>query len=369
MAGDLFTDPVQLFGFSFIIITMIIQLMLALKVYRNYLMNRSKPTLSFSLTFCSWGLALMFLALERVALSEVGIRDFGITVAYVALVFSAIAVVFLDLFAFYATFPNSVKKLIVIPIILIIIYLFGVFYSINQVKISLPPSSEIIFPPYVDIFMFFTIVPLFFIPIIILAYYSHTMRSRSPPHANRAIWLAIAIFLVILSYIPEILGPADLINYLRCFYTIATIIFYFCFTKFIELRWAQKIRQLYICLVDKGTCLYDYSFKKEESMEGSLVTGFIAGIYSLVQEITHTQKRLKVIDVEDIKIVLERGNKILGILLTEENYTILRTKLRRLIEIFEVEFENELAAFSGRVDVFKRTEKFIDRIFTYKEIF
>ena len=54
MAGNFFTDPIQLFGFTFIIVTMSIQLILALKVYRDYLMNRLKPTLAFSLTFTAF---------------------------------------------------------------------------------------------------------------------------------------------------------------------------------------------------------------------------------------------------------------------------------------------------------------------------
>jgi len=279
---------------------------------------------------------------------------------------SALAILFLDLFAFYATFPNQVKKLMIPSMILVFIYLFGVFFS----KINIGPDSEIIFESFVDIVMLITVLPLFLIPIITLVYYSYTMKSRSPPHARRSAWLAIAIFLVILSYIPEILGPAALINYLRGFYTMAVIIFYFCFTRFIDIRWVQKIHHLYICIADKGTCLYDHPFIEEEVMECSLVTGFIAGISSLIQEITRTQKRLKIIDMEDIKIVLEQSNKnIFGILMTEEDHKILRIKLRRLLEVFETEFESELIDFSGRIDAFKRTKKIVDRIFVYKEVF
>jgi hypothetical protein len=372
MAGNIFTDPIQLFGFTFIIITMLIQLILALKVYRDYLMNRSKPTLAFSLTFAAWGFALIFLGLERFTLTVFAGNGFwhliGISFAYIALVCSALALVFLDLFAFYATFPNQAKRLILISISLASIYLAGLFFAVGEVTTP-GPDFELIYPPYIESIMIVTVLPLFVIPIIILIYYSHTMKIHSPPHARRAIWLAIAIFLVILSYVPEILGPAALINILRGFYTIAAIIFYICFTRFIELRWAQKIHHLYLCLADKGTCLYDHSFKEEEPIDCSIVTGFISGISSLIQEITHTQKRLKDINIEDIKILLEQGNKnIMAILLTEENYKILRMKMRRLLEIFEHEFETELATFSGRIDPFERTKKFVERIFTYKEI-
>jgi len=48
MAGNIFSDPIQLFGFTFIILTMLIQLILALKVYRDYQINRSKPTLALA---------------------------------------------------------------------------------------------------------------------------------------------------------------------------------------------------------------------------------------------------------------------------------------------------------------------------------
>ena len=324
------------------------------------------------MTFASWGFALIFLGLERFALTvfvdDVFWHPLGIIFAYIALVFSTLALVFLDLFSFYATFPNQVKRLIIISISLSAIYLAGLFSAVWMVETP-GPGHEIIFPPYIDIIMLLTVLPLFVIPIIILLYYSYTMRIHSPPHARRAAWLAIAIFLVILSYVPEVLGPAELINILRAFYTIAAIIFYICFTRFIELRWAQKIHHLYLCLADKGTCLYDHSFMEEEPIDCSIVTGFISGISSLIQEITHARKRLKDINIEDIKILLEDGNKnIMGILLTEENYKILRIKMRKLLEIFEREFETELESFSGCIDPFKRTKKIVDRIFSYSEI-
>jgi hypothetical protein len=95
----------------------------------------------------------------------------------------------------------------------------------------------------------------------------------------------------------------------------------------------------------------------------------ILRLASNIRKITHARKRLKDINIEDIKILLEDGNKnTMGILLTEENYKILRTKMRKLLEIFEREFETELESFSGCIDPFKRTKKIVDRIFSYSEI-
>lgn len=165
MEGYLFTDPIQLLGFSFIIVAAVIQLILALKVYRDYFLYKSKPTLAFSLTFFAWSFALIFLALERVSLSFFQDTFFGYPFTRIAVVFSILAILFLDLFAFYATFPKQVKKLIIPLIILAFIYLFGIFYS--QIKHT-DPDWEAVFPPYMDIIMFATVLPLFLIPIITL---------------------------------------------------------------------------------------------------------------------------------------------------------------------------------------------------------
>ncbi|NVM30261.1 MAG: hypothetical protein HWN65_15560 [Candidatus Helarchaeota archaeon] len=370
MIGYLFSDPVQILGFCFIILTFIVQFLLGQKLYRDYLGNKSRTTLMFSLTFLFWGSALFFLALERLLISGIEDDPTVILFAYIAVIFSVVAILFMDLFASHLTFPKHVKKLMFIPIVLSIIFLTLLLIFTETHLYA--PFYEIEFPHTVRTAMLFTIFPLYLFPIGVLAYYSYRMKSRSPPHAKRSAWVAVGLVFVILTYMFEVIGSHETINYLRGMYVIATIIFYICFTWFMELQWPQKIRHVYLLLAHKGFCLFDNCFKPGESknLSPNLVSGFIAGISSLVQEITQTDKKLKVIDVEDIKIILEHGNRnVIGVLMTEENFKILRNKLKKLVEGFESQFAEALADFSGNISQFERTKEIVDGIFTYEEVF
>ncbi len=368
-------DALQLVGLIFIFITMSLLFYLAQKVYHQYRRNKSKATLAFCLTFISWGSALLFLGLERIFLLLYSIDNtnslynlMGISSAILALIFSIGAVLILDLFASIIAFPKHLKKLIIVPIVLALIFLIGLLITDN---VQVDAYFEITFPHYVRTSMLFTIFPIFLFPLMVLAYYIYLMKSKSSPHATRAAWVALAIFLVILTYVCEVIGPPETINYLRSLYVLAAIIFYISFTRFIELQWPEKIHRLYFCISD-GICLYDHSFKQDKSSDisSSLVTGFITGVISLVQEITQTKKYLKVIDVEDIKILLEYGqHNLIAILVSEESYKIIRNKLKKTVQEFEIRFATELSAFKGIINEFQNAKEIVNKIFSYEEKF
>ena len=366
--GDLISEPIQLLGLGFILLTFVTQMVLGVKLYRTYRENKSRTTLTFSLTFISWGLALIFLTLERILITEIGLDDPGIVFAYAALISSIFAVLALDTFASYATFPKHVKKLMIIPVILAIWFLITIFWDERATVLSM----EIEFQPLTRITMFFTLVPLFIYPIAVISYYTFTMWFKSRPHAKRAALVTIAIICVNLIYFYEVIGDREayFINPLRGLYVIATILFFISFTRLYELKWPEKIRHLYISHATKGLCLYEHSFVGKKRMESNIVTGFITGLTMLVQEITQSNKKLKVVDVEDVKILLEHGKKnIIGILMTEENLKTLHNKLREIVDRFESEFDAELTDFTGSVNEFEKTKELVEQIFAYKDIF
>ena len=72
-------------------------------------------------------------------------------------------------------------------------------------------------------------------------------------------------------------------------------------------------------------------------------------------------------DQGDTKIILEYGTFIIGVLITEENFGILRKKLKKLVEKFELHFKDSLQDFSGSLNEFEGTKELIDEIFSYKK--
>ncbi|MFX1450835.1 MAG: hypothetical protein ACFFCM_08335 [Promethearchaeota archaeon] len=129
-----------------------------------------------------------------------------------------------------------------------------------------------------------------------------------------------------------------------------------------ELNWRKRIHHIYFYTSDGG-CIYDHSFKVEEEISANLVAGGLTGVDALVQEVTQTETKIKIIEKEDMTILLEHGRYISAALVTEESLLTLRNKLKQSIQEVENFFKEELATFSGNITPFKKIEKFIQKIF------
>ncbi len=129
-----------------------------------------------------------------------------------------------------------------------------------------------------------------------------------------------------------------------------------------ELNWAKRIHHIYF-LLPNGVCIYDQSFKKEKEIEPHLVTGSLAGISSLIQELTQNKTKIKIVEQEEMTILLEHGENLSVALITEENLITLQNKLTQLINDVEDFYQEELVAFSGDISVFSKIGKFIQKIF------
>ncbi|NVM28555.1 MAG: hypothetical protein HWN65_06905 [Candidatus Helarchaeota archaeon] len=147
------------------------------------------------------------------------------------------------------------------------------------------------------------------------------------------------------------------------------IILYVLVKRVIELEWPNKIHHLFIIHSRGGINLYDYSFTAKDTAESDLVAASISGITGILQEITKSKRKLKLLDSVDVKIILEYGSYIIGALITEENYGILRKKLHTLITLFELKHADHLKQFSGSLRIYKGSKELIEDVFSPKDIY
>ena len=70
-----------------------------------------------------------------------------------------------------------------------------------------------------------------------------------------------------------------------------------------ELEWYRTLKHLYI-IHENGICMYDCPFQASET-DSQLVSGGISGIMAIIQELTESKTRLKIIRQEDMNILLE----------------------------------------------------------------
>ncbi len=129
-----------------------------------------------------------------------------------------------------------------------------------------------------------------------------------------------------------------------------------------EISWFDRIHHIYF-FIPGGICIFDQSFKAERRMEPQLVSGSLTGISMLIQELTLNRTKVKIVEQEEMTILLEHGRFMSIALITEEKLITLQNKLKQLIEEVEDFFQEELESFSGNLNVFSKIGKFIEKIF------
>lgn len=131
-----------------------------------------------------------------------------------------------------------------------------------------------------------------------------------------------------------------------------------------EIEWKTSLQEFFCITSTNGICIYHYNFLEESNIDPQLFAGGISGVCSLVQEMTQSQKRTKVIDQEDKTLLLEFGDYITCVLLCTSNLHILRNKLKEIIQEIEFLFKDELVHWTGKIDIFNPIGKLIKRYFT-----
>jgi hypothetical protein len=123
-----------------------------------------------------------------------------------------------------------------------------------------------------------------------------------------------------------------------------------------EFDWPQKIRYLNV-IHQKGLSIGHYNFVQQDeersmTMDDLLMAGGLTSISQLVSELIKSEKQLDFVDHGDVKLLFDYGKYLINVLVVDEPLVILRTKLRKFTEQFELIYEDNLAAWNGDVDQF-----------------
>ena len=83
----------------------------------------------------------------------------------------------------------------------------------------------------------------------------------------------------------------------------------------------------------------------------------------MIQELTQTQTKIKIIEQEDMSILLEHGKYVSAALISEDNLITLRTKLIESIRKIEDFYENIFEHYEGNISVFSEIGDIVQDIF------
>ncbi len=225
---DTFTQtPITILSSIIAIIAIFAWLYGFYKVYMSYRQTEKKQSLYFSLGLLFGGLAIIFLALELTTLQifldnsktlrggdyfgtvvpifNMNSADLGAYFSYIAVIMSAIAILFFDSFSM-SFFENKMKYLI-IPAILVLAYVVLYFYpnipgiQLNATGTDFNPYHA---PSWDALLAALFILPVFF-PAIIFFISAYQTRSNAY-NFRRSFVLAILSILLGVGYTIEIVG-------------------------------------------------------------------------------------------------------------------------------------------------------------------
>jgi hypothetical protein len=146
-----------------------------------------------------------------------------------------------------------------------------------------------------------------------------------------------------------------------------------------EQSWDKALLAIYV-MYNSGVLLYHQEFRTEGTKKGDsavgdneselvpdLISSGLVGITQLMQEIVQGKQIIRYIDNYSKKILLEAGKHIIIALIVYDDSRILRDKLRKFIEDFEILFHEELEMPSGYdMKRFESTKDLIKKYFDVK---
>jgi len=135
------------------------------------------------------------------------------------------------------------------------------------------------------------------------------------------------------------------------------------------INWTDLLLHIYI-FYNTGILLYDHPFVEDINRNDSvLISGSLVGMITILKEVVHGEKFIKIIDHGDRKIIFEmdRTNQIIFALIAKENLTIFHQKLLNLIDHFDKHYQNLVENIEESCSVsqnWRSLESLIEKHFT-----
>jgi hypothetical protein len=124
-----------------------------------------------------------------------------------------------------------------------------------------------------------------------------------------------------------------------------------------------KLQGLYIILKLRGIPAFSTEFV-HANLHPDLISGFLTAISHFAKELhADKQKDINLIKREDFVIMIEVGNKIFGALIADSDDRDARAILKRVLNLFEEEFDKDLDEFGINTLVFENFKDVVVREF------
>ncbi len=217
-------DPVNLLGIIFVVIGIVLWIVLGIRLFFSYQRTEKKQTMYLSLLLIFGGFGMLSLLVEQVILiaaadpaeippfmsileyQETNIFWLGFIAASLAWITSALGIIWANFFT-HSFFPDANKRILIIPIGLIAIYLVLIITSPFQWVVSGTDWSPEHAPDAYAVILSLFFIPLWTVAILFL-YLTISLKRKGTTAWRRLFWIFITQTLLSIGFTVEILNPA-----------------------------------------------------------------------------------------------------------------------------------------------------------------
>ena len=242
-----------------------------------------------------------------------------------------------------------------------LIYFIGMVITLTILRLSNIP-----------LFLGFNLILL--IPLaILIVLFLHALLWKTPGKIRKKMILVILGFgLFIMAIFQEIWfilqNEFEIVFYFKNLILLASILTgygFYTIPSFTEFDWNEKIRHLYV-LNTNGLCLFQQPFREGSVADEDLLGGSLVAVQSLMGEMIQSERSLEVIDHGDAKMIFERSQNAIAIMVADENLYVVHHKLKQLLKEFEVLFGPTMNVWQGNLNHFYPLRPVVARIFELK---
>ena len=173
-------ELIQLISVIELFAAALLSIFLAIIIFQKYEEKKEASTLYISLNFFLTSIGLTSIAIDRILLTTLLDITPGLIFHNIAIYSSLTIIMFLDLFAFEMTYPEKIKILALIMLVLFLIA--GFLLAIYQPTIDIFDfNKEVMYPDELLFIIAPFIFPPIIVPIIVFLYFSLRVRKESTP--------------------------------------------------------------------------------------------------------------------------------------------------------------------------------------------
>ncbi len=131
-----------------------------------------------------------------------------------------------------------------------------------------------------------------------------------------------------------------------------------------ELDWPEQMLELYV-IHKGGVLIHHHEFVRTVDMDRHLTAAGIAGIQSLLEEITQSIG-LNNLSIGDVNILFAHGSHFTTVLISKRAYRVLLAKVEDFVEKFQMVFGREIEN-PANVSIFGETDLIVESIFSTEQ--